>query len=132
MNNEVTIEQMNEAIAEFMELEKEEEIYYTTGYRKIYLINGYWLPIKKLKYHKSWDWLMPVVEKIEQSGCIVEIWLSLGKGCRIQRPTATQPSIAIVEESNSTIDAVYKACYQVIVYLNQQKQTNDERGTNKG
>ena len=24
------------------------------------------MPINKLNYHTSWDWLMPVVEKIEQ------------------------------------------------------------------
>ena len=27
----------------------------------------------ELKYHKSWDWLMPVVEKIRKKGFIFEI-----------------------------------------------------------
>ena len=26
----------------------------------------------ELKYHKSWDWLMPVVEKMESMGCVVK------------------------------------------------------------
>ena len=64
MSNEPTIEQMNEAICDFM-----------GGYRKIegpdYCINVYkgpdeieWETGKYLKYHSLWDWLMPVGKKI--------------------------------------------------------------------
>ena len=28
--------------------------------------NGQYLDTKRLKYHSSWDWLMPVVEKIQE------------------------------------------------------------------
>ena len=31
----------------------------------LYAINGIAYPINKLEYHQSWDWLMPVVEKID-------------------------------------------------------------------
>ena len=31
---------------------------------------------KILEYHKSWDWLIPVVEKIEKQGCIIQISFS--------------------------------------------------------
>jgi hypothetical protein len=34
-----------------------------------------------LIYHKSWDWIMPVVEKIENLGYIVSI---TGHNCRIE------------------------------------------------
>tara|TARA_R110000751_G_scaffold39007_1_gene93060 strand:- start:372 stop:671 length:300 start_codon:yes stop_codon:yes gene_type:complete len=32
-------------------------------------------PIDKLQYHTSWEWLMPVVEKIEEAGYYVLIGL---------------------------------------------------------
>jgi len=47
-------------IAEFMELEFTD--FKNLGLR--YLVKEYWTPIEKLNYHTSWDWLMPVVEKI--------------------------------------------------------------------
>lgn len=31
-------------------------------------VNDSVYPLNKLEYHSSWDWLMPVVEKIENSG----------------------------------------------------------------
>jgi hypothetical protein len=43
-----------------------------------YDLDGY---IKELKYHKKWDWLMPVVEKIEST----DYWrvTIIGPGCAI-------------------------------------------------
>lgn len=67
MSNEPTIEAMNKAITEFMQLETDNESYLTPGRtRTVYLINGIWIPLRKLKYHSSWDWLMPVIEKISK------------------------------------------------------------------
>jgi hypothetical protein len=65
MSNEPTIEQMNKVIAEFMQLETDNESYLTPGRtRTVYLIDGKWIPLRKLKYYCSWDQLMPVVKKI--------------------------------------------------------------------
>ena len=49
----------NKLIAEFMEL--------PTGLSEpfIYEHNGVWFCEHELLYHTSWDWLMPVVQKIE-------------------------------------------------------------------
>jgi hypothetical protein len=59
MNN-LTPEQKTEAIALFDGYEK--KVFDCDPYfRK----NGYLLPIGQLKFHSSWDWLMPVVAKIE-------------------------------------------------------------------
>jgi hypothetical protein len=56
------------AITEYMQVEKCDESYLTPGrYRTAYLFNGYWLPLRKLKYHTSWEWLMPVIEKISKT-----------------------------------------------------------------
>ena len=75
-----------------------------------------------LPFHAQWNLLMPVVEKIESLGCIVEIWLSLGKGCRIIKGSFKNPTITIANtESNSTIDAVYEAVIEFIKWSNQNK-----------
>tara|TARA_R110000787_G_scaffold26805_1_gene74797 strand:- start:234 stop:575 length:342 start_codon:yes stop_codon:yes gene_type:complete len=56
----------NKLIAEFMEFHRDTE--------DLYLIDNYNLRsenqfqatyVREMKFHQSWDWLMPVVEKIE-------------------------------------------------------------------
>jgi len=42
-----------------------------------YFIRGKLLAAEGLKYHSSWDWLMPVVQKIESQGQSVSIF----RGC---------------------------------------------------
>lgn len=67
MNNSF-IEKGNIAITEYMEVEKIDESYLTPGrLRTVYLFNGHWVPVRKLKYHLAWDWLMPVIEKISKT-----------------------------------------------------------------
>lgn len=63
---DLTINQKNELIARYMEIEMDEDKFLAFGWDRIYLYNGEWKPARKLKYHLSWDWLMPVIEKIEQ------------------------------------------------------------------
>lgn len=70
-------------------------------------------------YHQSWDWLMPVVEKIESLGAIVEIWLSLGKGCRIY---FLKERNEFIHESNSTIEAVFEAVYAFVEWYDKNKK----------
>ena len=57
----------------------------------------------ELKYHKSWDWLMPVVEKIEQ----------VHEGV---------PQELIKLSLFSTIDEVYNAIIEFIKWYNKNKQ----------
>ena len=55
----------NELIAEFMELETKT---FKSGILNYYYqgaFEGNWFEKEELSYHTSWDWLMPVVEKIE-------------------------------------------------------------------
>ena len=78
---------------------------------------------QKFKYDVSWDWLMPVVEKIESLGCIVEIWKSLGAGCRIQKLIPYQPTIRVTAESNSMIEAVYQSIIQFIKWYKENKKS---------
>jgi hypothetical protein len=80
---------------------------------------------KNAKYHTSWEWLMPVVERIESMGTIVEISLCLGRMCRIIKGSFKQPTITISnQESNSTIEAVWLAVVDFIKWHNQQNLNN--------
>jgi hypothetical protein len=60
----------------------------------------------------TWNDTMPVVEKIESMGTIIEIWLSLGRGCRIVK--AGQILSIANTNSNSTIEAVLLAVIEFI------------------
>jgi hypothetical protein len=76
--------------------------------------------INFIKYSVSFDWLMPVIEKIEKQGCIVEIWLSLGKGCRIMKPT-NKPCIVSEYEGNSLSEVLYGAIVGYIKWYNEHR-----------
>ena len=64
-----TTEQKNRLIAEFMgyHFDEHENAYYIQKYN-----SGDWFSIEELLFHESWDWLMPVVEKIERLGFTIE------------------------------------------------------------
>lgn len=85
--------------------------------------------IKSFKYHSSWDWLMPVVEKIEnEHGCIVEMWLSLGRGCRICKVNSKgKGPINFSHESMNLIKCVHISVIEFIKYtLYLTPQTNNQ------
>ena len=82
----------------------------------------YYDPIVYLNYDRDWSLLMPVVEKIETMGTIVQIWLCLAKSCRITTTGFKKPTIRIANtESNSLIEAVYEAVIEYIKWYNQNK-----------
>ena len=60
--------------------------------------------IENFSYHKSWDWLMPVVEKIANTKGFYNIENDL-KDLKI----------------NSKIEDVYKSCVSFIEYTNESK-----------
>lgn len=92
--------------------------------------NSFWDydPVLWLSYNTDWGILMPVVEKIEvEQGCIIEMWLSLGKGCRINRlqPKGSNPiTIPFIAESNSLIECVYSAVIQFITWYTTTQTKN--------
>lgn len=107
-----TIVEKNRMIAEFMGLR------YGRSSVKTYVIenNKEVLP-KDLKYHTSWDWLMPVVEKIE----------SLGYEFQITKEEAyfkdTDGDFEIVASAfnGSIMDNTYNAVVQFIEWFNENK-----------
>ena len=69
----------------------------------------------ELKYHSSWNWLMPVVEKIEKLGYRVTIqglncWIDTHKG-----------AIFGTDKKNSKRNSVYIAVVEFIKWYNQNK-----------
>jgi hypothetical protein len=82
--------------------------------------------LKNLEYYTSWDWLMPVVEKIEYAhNCFVTITLvhaeitnrDLG-----QRDTPLNDPIFDIEADGKTKhEAIYKAVLKFIKWYNENK-----------
>ncbi len=88
-----------------------------------------------LKYHTSWDWLMPVVEKIDRLNYDTYISHTVqtieGKGttpfnvitCRIEDYWA---KLEISETGETKIQAVYSAVLQFITWYNTTHLTEKE------
>ena len=70
------------------------------------------------KWHISWYWLMPVVEKIESMG--YEVWLKK-QSCWIY--DYPEKKIVHIMDSYNKIEAVYKAVVEFIKWYNQQPTT---------
>lgn len=128
-----TIEAINLAIAEFMGLEKDHHAYLTGGrFRTEYLVNGYWLPLRKLKYHTSWDWLMPCWKKAGKILFDIRGDLIGENYLDAYRITKAFIDACRKVEIENAHDAIYNAI-QLISGYNQQKQTNGQNnGENKG
>lgn len=76
--------------------------------------------INSFKYHKSWDWLMPVVDKIENLGnCQIDIsfeWCRICyKGGLFEIDTRNHI------KANTKIEAVYFACIEFIKWYNDEQ-----------
>ncbi len=87
----------NILIAEFMEIEQ--------------FVNQ-----NKLEYHNSWDWLMPVVEKIESIGYEFTI---VESRCKVSNNTDHSiKELFYIEKIGIKIDNVYDAVIQFIKQYN--------------
>jgi hypothetical protein len=136
------IEQGNKLIAEFME------------YMRVYPKNNYYarpefciefnpnqdeiISLNDAKFHSSWDWLMPVVEKIESLNYSVTIGTSFGKDesqrtyCEINQPESWNFSLLLPDEydiacfdqknGNSKITNVYLAVIEFVKWHNANKK----------
>lgn len=104
------IEQMNEAIARFMGGSSIKE---HGGKRYVYYPKSCAKPVLDLKYHTSWELLMPVVEKINKLAT---------SGDAINGITE---NIIFSFSIFAPLKDVHKAVYQFITWYSQQKQTNE-------
>lgn len=84
---------------------------------------GYFYYENEIRYHTSWDWIMPVLEKIEQIGCIIEISYSLVCMCRIcVIGKKHEKAFNIINDNNGGLEpiiAIYKSVVEFIKWYNQ-------------
>ena len=92
----------NKLIAEFMGLKPCDD-------REQYQSSIYTNVVADLKYHTSWDWLMPVVDKIESIGFEFQI---LKGTCLIQDEDSTETLVETY--SHNKQKATYKAVTEFI------------------
>ena len=113
----------NELIAEFMGNRK-----LVTRDDGMWIIGGQGMLMpNNFEYDTSWDWLMPVVEKIESIGdfqiSIYTSWKGLnekdGAACRI---TGSGLAFGILHAHGKRIDMTYKSVVEFIKWYNTQTQ----------
>jgi len=104
----MTIEDGNKLIADFIGLEKKESY----GGIRYFYNNAY---STDLRFHVSWDWLMPVVEKIASKGYRWEI----GMGTSTNSPTHYCKIWSIGKfDGISPLDATYGSIIEFIKWYN--------------
>ena len=70
------------------------------------------VPIESMKYHTSWDWLIPVVEKIESLGYEFTI---VESRCKVSNNTDYSiEELFHIQTTGSKINTTYKAVVQFI------------------
>jgi hypothetical protein len=97
----------NKLIAEFMYPEAKKE--YEMGeidisdgiYKKMCLVMN---DFNHMSYHTSWDWLMPVVEKIENLGYIVKIST---KCCSISKDNNNDSTFCMAKFGRNKLENIY-------------------------
>ncbi len=88
----------NKLIAEFMGMEN--YLYHFQGYdTDMYYTDS------ELKFHTSWDWLMPVVEKCMQTGDNTDEWDALYDALSTVNKTNTHEAVVeFINQYNKTHD----------------------------
>lgn len=100
----------NKLIAEFMELQKDEESGNYHIVNEPHIHASCLMSIEYLQYHSSWDWLMPVVEKIRDMKNESAEYM-------------TQNSKLASALTTARIWIVYKAIIEFIKWYNINKET---------
>lgn len=77
-------------------------------------------PIEYIPYHQSWDWLMPVIEKIENCFNGMVLVNISDENCRIEH--SLQPEYSISVSTESKIKSTYEAVLEFIKWHNEQQK----------
>lgn len=109
----------NSLIAEFMGLPLVDGVY-KNNYEvmSVFKALGYSREPDELEFHSSWDWLMPVVEKIESLDYSVDIdrgWTT------ISDQTDRDGFVLIQQNSLIKIESVYSTIIEFIKWYNENK-----------
>ncbi len=138
--DEKQILENNKLIAEFMEPHYKREygiVNFTE--RPSISIQSSSFHVDELEYHKSWDWLMPVVEKIEStqlpSPSMIPVQIGIqGKSCRIFKGEwhdSIEGFISVVsyegnKEQYTKIEAAYFAVIKFIQWFIDNEHCKNE------
>lgn len=78
---------------------------------------------KEMKYHTSWDWLMPVVEKIEREYMYsVQPFIQRWEHCIIDKAGENTEDFERIEvDSSDKLSATYGAVVEFIKWYNKNK-----------
>lgn len=125
MTKELTIEEGNKLIAEFMGFDfaksTKEEDYCADSFTREWRTREVPLTVDDLEYNTSWDWLMSVVEKINTTRIPDN---EFPASVIIYRTTChvNDDTNIIVETTSkgSLIECVWQACVQFIQWYNSQ------------
>ena len=104
-----SIKVYNELIAEFMKYERDKLCYFIPKHAKVNS-RGEWIdtfPSEHLKFHKSWDWLVPVLEKI------------------FSLPDYQEYADVKYQLSRLDLDATHKAAVKFIEWFNKKQWENE-------
>ncbi|HEX8333297.1 MAG TPA: hypothetical protein VF622_11770 [Segetibacter sp.] len=114
------IEEGNKLIAEFMKLPTWQDGRYGKMYsspiaeQSVFGDGG-------LLYDKRWDWLMPVVEKIENLDCIAELSVVYHNCCISIRNDGTRSHL-ISKKGNDKIESTWCTVVEFIKWYNQNSK----------
>ena len=103
-----TVEENNAMIAEFMNC----KIVNGVAFRKDNQNSSY---VEDLQYYTSWDWLFPVVQKINSMNAIIDIKFDEYKYCSVRINDFSG-------YSDNHIQAVYSAVIEFINWYNTQSK----------
>jgi|TARA_R100000458_G_C8194501_1_gene187083 hypothetical protein len=113
----------NKLIAEFMGLSYDSK---TKEYYRPLYNSGDWISENELQYHKDWNWLMPVVEKIESLGYTFE--KNFQRIDKDWQCLIVKGNDILYQEFNTDSRI---ACYQVVVrFINEYNRTDGSNETN--
>ncbi len=125
----------NKLIAEFCEVEKCTDNDHADN--PCYHLFGKYRKVSEMEYHSSWDWLMPVVEKIPTIVIKSTVSYNSDYSPRIEivpsgyvkiNDIKDTPIFRNVSVEKSFITATWKAVIDFIIWYNNQNPTSDIKG----
>lgn len=107
----------NRVIAEFLGFVEKA---YTPDSEKMWCDNRHGLPVGELAFHSSWEWLMPVVEKIEALNIqpTKKVVTIKGNYCVVNGGVMGHPSFTGI----SKIEATWKSVIDFIKWYNENSK----------
>jgi hypothetical protein len=110
----------NQIIAEFMEVSRCTDKIHAHDPCFYYESEGGYITSERMKYQKSWDWLMPVVEKIDRLGFSVTI----RRTRTIIETVLTGRIVESIHPDYSMIEVTYCGVVEFIKWYNKQNLLN--------